>query len=91
MGAEGLMSRVEKPIDEALLIRLWPTDIPEKQLVVILGRCSGKLYRKAGQLGLPGRRFLRAQRKGIGYDKIKRSVKYGKSQKLEPELGLDLI
>lgn len=47
------------PIDDQLLIALWPTRVPERLLETRLGRPSSAIYRRARALGLPPRVALR--------------------------------
>lgn len=59
------MCRKLKPMDDKLLIELWPTFLPERILEIRLGRHSSAIYRRARVLGLPLRIPLRDRLYGV--------------------------
>ena len=49
--------------DRAELARLWPLDLPDKEIAFRLNRHRAVLHRMARHMGLPGRRAIRAERR----------------------------
>lgn len=60
------------PMDDRLLLELWPTRVPERLLEIRLGRPSSAIYRRAHALGLPLRVPLRDRLEGVKLDTLKK-------------------
>jgi len=66
------------PMDERLLVALWPTWLPSRILEIRLGRPTTAIYRRANRLGLPRRRDLRDRLYGVTIDTIKTRARKAK-------------
>ena len=49
--------------DRAELARLWPLDIPDKEIAFRLNRHRAVLHKEARRMGLTPRRAIRAERR----------------------------
>jgi len=49
--------------DRAELARLWPLDIPDKEIAFRMGRHRAVLHLQARRMGLAHRRAIRAERR----------------------------